>query len=90
MAPTIGYLLDTNVLVALIRGKELGKRIDAQYNLRAELNRLQAYPMKVRSPHRLESSAGFFASERNPQNREEHGVPEQNERTWERGRDWTW
>ena len=43
MAPTIGYLLDTNVLVALIRGKELGTRIDAQYNLRAELITLPLY-----------------------------------------------
>ena len=39
MAETVGYLLDTNVLVALIRGNHLGQKIDAEYNLRAELNR---------------------------------------------------
>lgn len=39
MAETVGYLLDTNVLVALIRGNRLGQEIDAEYNLRANLNR---------------------------------------------------
>jgi len=34
-----GFLLDTNVLVALIRGNPLGKRIDSQYDLSANLNR---------------------------------------------------
>ena len=33
MEQQAGYLLDTNVLVALIRGQRLGKRIDARYKL---------------------------------------------------------
>lgn len=32
-------LLDTNILIQLVRGKELGKRIDANYQLRARLER---------------------------------------------------
>lgn len=39
MAPAVGYLLDTNVLVALIRAKALGKAIDQQFGLRAAMNR---------------------------------------------------
>lgn len=39
MAETVGYLLDTNVLVALIRGNRLGQKIDTDYSLRANLNR---------------------------------------------------
>jgi tRNA(fMet)-specific endonuclease VapC len=33
------FLLDTNILLALIRGKELGQRIDAKFGLRASLRR---------------------------------------------------
>mgnify|MGYP005841100061 CR=1 FL=1 len=33
------YLLDTNILVHLIRNDELGKMIQAQYNLRAIITR---------------------------------------------------
>jgi len=33
------YVLDTNVLLALIRGKELGRSIDEAYGLRANLQR---------------------------------------------------
>lgn len=32
-------LLDTNVLIQLVRGNEIGKRIDANYQLRARLER---------------------------------------------------
>ena len=32
-------LLDTNILVHLVRGKELGNRIDADYQLRARIER---------------------------------------------------
>jgi tRNA(fMet)-specific endonuclease VapC len=39
MATSVGYLLDTNILLALIRGKELGEAIDQQYGLRSSLNR---------------------------------------------------
>ncbi|MEX2167893.1 MAG: type II toxin-antitoxin system VapC family toxin [Pirellulales bacterium] len=37
MASTIGYILDTNILIRLIRNDALGKSIDAAYNLRASL-----------------------------------------------------
>ncbi len=33
MASLVGYLLDTNILVALIRGNKLGKYIDSNYSL---------------------------------------------------------
>lgn len=39
MASSVGYLLDTNVLVALIRANVLGETIDRQFGLRAALNR---------------------------------------------------
>jgi predicted nucleic acid-binding protein len=39
MATSVGYLLDTNILVALIRGKELGERIDNLFKLRSGLSR---------------------------------------------------
>ena len=32
-------LLDTNVLIQLVRGNEIGKRIDTNYQLRARLER---------------------------------------------------
>lgn len=34
-----GYLLDTNILVHLIRGKAIGKSIEANFGLQATLNR---------------------------------------------------
>jgi hypothetical protein len=34
MAPPV-YLLDTNILLALVRGKDLGQYIDATFHLRA-------------------------------------------------------
>jgi predicted nucleic acid-binding protein len=39
MPTAVGYLLDTNILVALIRGKESGERIDSQFGLRSGLSR---------------------------------------------------
>lgn len=39
MAAPVGYLLDTNILVALIRGKRLGERIDTRFKLRSGLSR---------------------------------------------------
>jgi tRNA(fMet)-specific endonuclease VapC len=39
MAATIGYLLDTNILVQLIRGNRLGQEIDSRYAIRTALNR---------------------------------------------------
>jgi len=39
MAAPSGYLLDTNILVHVIRGKAAGQAIDAQFGLRAMLNR---------------------------------------------------
>lgn len=38
-APQAGYLLDTNILVHLIRGKAVGNAIEASFGLRATLNR---------------------------------------------------
>ncbi len=37
MPTTIGYLLDTNIVIRLIRNDALGQQIDAKYNLRATL-----------------------------------------------------
>ena len=34
-----GYLLDTNILVHLIRGKPVGKAIEANFGLQGALNR---------------------------------------------------
>jgi|SRR5579884_1128178 len=39
MASATGYLLDTNILVYLIRGKTVGQTIDAHFGLRGALNR---------------------------------------------------
>ena len=39
MASSVGYLLDTNVLVALIRADPLGEAIDRRFALRSSLNR---------------------------------------------------
>ena len=39
MASQTGYLLDTNIVVALTRDKQLGKHIDASYQLSAGLHR---------------------------------------------------
>lgn len=39
MPAAIGYLLDTNIVVHLIRGNPLAERIDAQFNLRSGLSR---------------------------------------------------
>ena len=39
MAQSVGYLLDTNIVIALIRANQLGKAIDQQYGLRKSLNR---------------------------------------------------
>ncbi len=64
MAPTIGYLLDTNVLVALIRGKEMGKRIDAQYNLRAELRRCMISVVSVGEMYALAAKLGWGQKKR--------------------------
>lgn len=37
MQDVVGYLLDTNILVHLIRGDETGKRIDERFGLRENL-----------------------------------------------------
>lgn len=37
MVAPLGYLLDTNILVALIRGNKLGQYIDRRYVLRASM-----------------------------------------------------
>lgn len=39
MATSVGFLLDTNVLIALIRANPLGEAIDQRYRLRSSLNR---------------------------------------------------
>lgn len=38
-APQAGYLLDTNILVHVIRGKTVGNAIEANFGLQAALNR---------------------------------------------------
>ena len=37
MASTVGYLLDTTVVIHLLRNDHLGQQIDARFNLRASL-----------------------------------------------------
>lgn len=37
MASTVGYLLDTNVLLELLRGNDLGEAIDTRFSLRSSL-----------------------------------------------------
>ena len=37
MEDVVGYLLDTNILVHLIRGDEVGKRVDERFGLQANL-----------------------------------------------------
>jgi tRNA(fMet)-specific endonuclease VapC len=39
MASSTGYLLDSNILVYLIRGKTVGQTIDAHFGLRGSLHR---------------------------------------------------
>jgi tRNA(fMet)-specific endonuclease VapC len=39
MPSNVGYLLDTNVLVAIVRGKTLGEAIDSRFGLRSAINR---------------------------------------------------
>lgn len=39
MRSNVGYLLDTNVLLALVRGKTLGEAIDKRFGLRSAINR---------------------------------------------------
>ena len=39
MPNTTGYLLDTNIVVQLIRANKLGRHIDKTYDLRSTLNR---------------------------------------------------
>lgn len=39
MPSATGYLLDTSVLIELLRGKAAGARIDSEYGLRADLAR---------------------------------------------------
>jgi tRNA(fMet)-specific endonuclease VapC len=37
MPSTVGYILDTNIVIRLIRNDALGQQIDGKYNLRASL-----------------------------------------------------
>jgi tRNA(fMet)-specific endonuclease VapC len=39
MSAGVGYLLDTNIIVALMRDNDLGRSIETTYGLRASLNR---------------------------------------------------
>ena len=39
MNAVVGYLLDTNIVLSLMRANPLGKSIEATYNLQASLNR---------------------------------------------------
>lgn len=53
MSVTVGYLLDTNILIALIRANPLGQFIDAQYGLRSALNRSMISVVTVGEMHSL-------------------------------------
>jgi predicted nucleic acid-binding protein len=53
------YLLDTNILVHLIRNKSLGQRIQAQYNLRAVITRCLISVVTVGEMEKLARSLGW-------------------------------
>ena len=53
MSANVGYLLDTNILIELIRGNPLGQHIDAHFGLRAALNRSMICVVTVGEMHSL-------------------------------------
>jgi predicted nucleic acid-binding protein len=53
------YLLDTNILVHLIRNNPLGQRIQAQYNLRAVITRCLISVVTVGEMEKLARSLGW-------------------------------
>lgn len=59
MAAATDFILDTNVLVALIRGNQLGKRIDAQFGLRANLHRSMISVITVGELYSLGKKLGW-------------------------------
>lgn len=54
-----GYLLDTNVVVALVRNNQLGQRIEAAYNLRENLHQAVISVVTVGEMHSLASQFGW-------------------------------
>jgi len=53
MSANVGYLLDTNILIELIRGNPLGQHIDARFGLRVALNRSMICVVTVGEMHSL-------------------------------------
>ncbi len=64
MEHTIGYVLDTNVLVALIRGNDLGKTIDHRFRLRGHLRRCMISVVTVGEMYSLARKFGWGEKKR--------------------------
>lgn len=65
MARPVGYLLDTNVLVALIRANTLGEAIDQRFGLHANINRSMICIVTVGEMLSLARQFGWGAARRN-------------------------
>ncbi len=59
MASHAGYLLDTNIVVALVRDNPLGKFIDGKYNLSGTLHRSAVSIITVGEMHSLATQFGW-------------------------------
>jgi len=64
MGAATGFILDTSVLVALIRGNPLGQRIDAEFRLQANLNRSMIPVITVGELHALSRKLGWQEKKR--------------------------
>ncbi len=64
MAASVGYLLDTNVLVALVRGNDLGEAIDQRFSLRSSLNRSMISVVTVGEVYALACKFGWGQAKR--------------------------
>jgi tRNA(fMet)-specific endonuclease VapC len=62
MTTTVGYLLDTNILLALIRGKPLGRSIDSTYSLSSNLNQSVIPVVTVGEMYSLTRKLGWGAA----------------------------
>jgi len=61
MAAPKGYLLDTSVVVQLLRGKKIGKRIDAEYDLSGNLHQCAVSVVTVGEMYALARQFGWGA-----------------------------
>lgn len=59
MAISLGYLLDTNIVLALMRSNPLGEYLDRTYTLRANLNRSLISVVSVGELHSLARQLGW-------------------------------